>query len=114
MADYILYDASDIPMAQHHHKLHEMGHFVLGHVQEVKTTEDAEQWLRDIFSKSQFRGYSHIYEKDLNEEHEAEYFAYLVEDKIAEAHRLAELTGISEPVNWQIPPFSGDFAKEDS
>lgn len=112
ISDYIVYDSSDIVMSQHHHKLHEIGHFVLGHVQEVISCDDLEDFLQEIKAKSLFRGYSHIYEYDLSIEHEAEYFAYQVEDDIAKVHRLNQLTEMSDLINWQIPPFYGDFAKE--
>ncbi|MGB7339853.1 MAG: hypothetical protein WBC91_13240 [Phototrophicaceae bacterium] len=113
ISDYIIYDASDIPMSQHHHKLHELGHFILGHVQEVLATDDLENFLQEIRSKSLFRGYSHIYERDLGVEHEAEYFAYKVEDDIADARRLNQITGLPVPPNWQVPPFYGTSSEQE-
>jgi hypothetical protein len=45
------------------------------------------------------------------EENEAEYFAYLVREKVHEHNRLSELISIVQRTDLFLPPFSGKFAK---
>lgn len=109
--DYIFFDASDHPISQKHHILHEIGHFLLDHLQTIHQAK-IDQDLPDIaIYLSKFRAYYFKSGADAEEEYEAEYFAYLVENQLAQVRRLQELTQRHESDDWHIPPFYGRFSK---
>lgn len=60
---------------------------------------------------SRLRSYANMTPELRAEEREAEYFAYLVTQNVAQARRLHELTLEQESYDWGVPPFYGRFAR---
>ena len=112
--DFVFHSSSIARVFQIHHKLHEVGHLLLGHVKSItyEDTDDIGELIRRVAVN--FRSASPAEDPQVAaEENEAEYFAYLVREKVAEHHRMSELMAITHRTNLYLPPFSGKFAKRD-
>ncbi len=112
--DYIFYSVSLSPILQNHHKLHEIGHLVLNHVQRIKfLASDNIVELVGSFNP-RFRSATLMTNPTvMDEENEAERFVYLVHDRLHTHRRLHELTSISHRKDLFMPPFSGTFSKSE-
>ena len=110
--DFVFHSSSIARIFQIHHKLHEVGHLLLGHVKSItyEDTDDIAELIRRIAVN--FRSASPAEDPQVAaEENEAEYFAYLVREKVTEHNRMSELMAITHRTDLYLPPFSGKFAK---
>ncbi|MEL6407411.1 MAG: hypothetical protein AAFR81_23775 [Chloroflexota bacterium] len=112
--DYIFVRADDHPVSVLHNKIHEIGHFLLKHLKAVKIVDTKEQMIELMMRFSRLRSVENVSPTLASEEHEAEYFAYLVTQQVAKAQRLTALTLETESYDWGVPPFYGRFARQDS
>ena len=109
--DYIFVNADDHPISILHNKIHEIGHFLLNHLDSVDIIDSHDE-LRNLMMRfSRLRSYANMTPELRAEEREAEYFAYLVTQNVAKARRLHELTLEQESYDWGVPPFYGRFAR---
>jgi hypothetical protein len=112
--DFVFHSSSIARVLQIHHKLHEVGHLLLGHVKSItyEDTDDVTELIQRIAVN--FRSVSPSDDPQVAaEENEAEYFAYLVREKVYKHHRMSELMAITHRTDLYLPPFSGKFAKSE-
>ena len=110
--DFVFHSSTIGRAFQTHHKLHEIGHFVLGHVKIIKSVEDDS--IADLLLRYSGHFRSAELQDDpqlMGEENEAEFFAYLVRQKVVEHNRIHELTSITTRTDLFLPPFSGRLSK---
>ncbi|MEO1164821.1 MAG: hypothetical protein AAFV98_13610 [Chloroflexota bacterium] len=110
--DYIFVRADDHPVSVPHNKIHEIGHFLLKHLESVTIVDSREQMIELMMRFSRLRSHKQLSPALAVEEHEAEYFAYLVTQRVAKAKRLTALTLETESYDWGVPPFYGRFARQ--
>lgn len=110
--DYIFYSSTLSHAIQNHHKLHEVGHFILGHTQSIRFIESEN--VIEVVGRfyGHFRSAAPVDDVlTTDEENEAEYFVYLIHQQLHNYKRLHELTSIAHRKNLFIPPFTGEFSK---
>lgn len=107
--DFVFYSKSQTKSKQIHDILHELAHILLGHIDDQDISEVQEIILHfDL----RFRAIGDYLSDDgIEEEKDAEYFAFLIQSRISQHNRLVAMLQFDYMDDSQIPPFTSVYLK---